>query len=71
MKHRTKGIKAEIGWSIALLEEAQERLRKYRQGEDHGKNLKLKTIQMRVDMVLVIAKRLQKKYDTRKQEDTK
>ncbi len=71
MSNRTKGVKAQIGWGIALLEEAQERLKKYRQAEDHGKNLKLKTIQMRIDMVLVIAKRLSKKYDTRKQEEHK
>lgn len=67
MSIRAKGLKAKLGWGIHLLEEAKDRLKKYRANEDHTKSLKLKCIQMRIDTCLVIAKELSESYGTRKE----
>lgn len=67
MSHRAKGLKAKLGWGITMLEEAKDRLKKFRANEDHSKSLKLKGVQIRIDTTLLIAKELRDRYDTRKE----
>lgn len=67
MSHRAKGLRAKLGWGITMLEEARDRLKKYRADEDHAKSLKLKGVQVRIDTTLLIAKELADKYHTRKE----
>lgn len=68
MSHRAKGLRAKLSWGIAMLEEARDRLKKYRADEDHAKSLKLKGVQIRIDTTLLIAKELKDRYHTRKED---
>ena len=68
MSHRAKGLRAKLSWGITMLEEARDRLKKYRADEDHAKSLKLKGVQIRIDTTLLIAKELKDRYHTRKED---
>ncbi|NBO99846.1 MAG: hypothetical protein EBU90_06920 [Proteobacteria bacterium] len=68
MSVRAKGLKAKLGWGIHLLTEAKDRLKKFRATEDHTKNLKLKSIQIRIDTCLLLAKELSERYGNRKED---